>query len=113
MVRRFYAEMYDKAGDKRTSLKEWMEIEETAGDDYVRAVASNHVHDLQVDVDLGDLATASDAYHARLGRWPAALPDLVQAGLLAGLPLDPEGRAYDYDPATGRAGYGGSRVLGR
>jgi tetratricopeptide (TPR) repeat protein len=113
IVRRFYAEMYDKAGDKRTSLKEWMTIQETADDDYVRAVAWNHVHDLKVDVDLTDLGSATEAFRARAGRFPAAPPDLVRVGLLRDLPLDPEGRPYDYDPATGRARYDGSRVLGR
>jgi tetratricopeptide (TPR) repeat protein len=113
IVRRFYAEMYDRAGDKRTSLKEWSAIEETADDDYVRAVAWNHVHDLKVDVDLGDIKSATEAFHARFGRWPASLPDLERAGVLRDLPLDPEGRPYDYDAAAGRAGYGGSRVLGR
>src|SRR5213594_1876769 len=39
LVRRLYAEMYDRAGDKRTSLREWAEIYETAGDDYVRQVS--------------------------------------------------------------------------
>jgi len=113
IVRRFYAEMYDKAGDKRTSLKEWMSIEETADDDYVRAVAWNHVHDLKVDVDLTDLGSATRTFRARAGRFPAALADLARVGLLRHLPLDPEGRSYDYDPATGRAWYDGSRVLGR
>jgi tetratricopeptide (TPR) repeat protein len=113
IVRRFYAEMYDKAGDKRTSLKEWKAIQETADDDYVQAVAWNHVHDLKVDVDLTDLGSAADVFRARVGRFPAALPDLVRLGLLRGLPLDPEGRSYDYDPVTGRARYDGSRVLGR
>ena len=113
IVRRFYAEMYDKAGDKRTSLREWMAIQETADDDYVRTVAWNHVHDLKVDVDLSDLGSAAQAFRARVGRWPAALPDLVRGGFLRALPLDPEGRPYDYDPAAGSARYDGSRVLGR
>src|SRR5262249_26918962 len=77
IVRRFYAEMYDRAGDKRTSLREWREIQETSADDYVRAVAWNHVHDLKVDVDLVDLRTAADAFRARAGRWPATLSELV------------------------------------
>ena len=113
IVRRFYAEMYDKAGDKRTSLREWMAIQETADDDYVRTVAWNHVHDLKVDVDLSDLGSAAQAFRARFGRWPAALPDLVRGGFLRALPLDPEGRPYDYEPAAGSARYDGSRVLGR
>jgi tetratricopeptide (TPR) repeat protein len=113
IVRRFYAEMYDRAGDRRTSLQEWLAIWETAQDDYVRTVAWNHVHDLKVDVDLTDLARAIDAFRGRTGRAPAALADLQRTGTLSRLPLDPEGQSYEYDPRTGRASYGGSRVLGR
>src|SRR5881296_3989733 len=32
LVRRFYAEMYNRAGDKRTSLREWLEIYQTSDD---------------------------------------------------------------------------------
>src|SRR5438034_1222828 len=35
LVHRFQAEMYDRAGDKSTSLKEWLEIYKTTTDPYV------------------------------------------------------------------------------
>ena len=113
IVRRFYAEMYDRAGDKRTSLREWQAIWDSAKDDYIRTVAWNHVHDLEVDVELTDLRQGVEAYRAREGRNPARLADLVRAGILAEVPLDPEGQPYDYDARSGRVAYGGSRVLGR
>src|SRR3989442_14127152 len=58
LVRRLYAEMYDRAGDKRTSLKEWLEIYQTSDDPYAHGIAWNHVHDLKVDVDIADLTSA-------------------------------------------------------
>jgi tetratricopeptide (TPR) repeat protein len=112
-VRRFAAEMASRAGDKRTSLKEWADIHRTASDDYVRTVAWNHVHDLRVQIDLEDLGAAIAAFRSRRDRPPRRLDELVRAGLLPSLPLDPEGHAYDYDPGTGRVSYRGSRVLGR
>jgi len=112
-VRRFYAEMYRRAGDPRASLREWSGIYSTAGDDYVRTVAWNHVHDLKVQVDLEDLNVAIGAFRGRFARTPLRLQDLVRAGLLAELPLDPEGQPYDYDPRAGEAEYNASRVLGR
>ncbi|HZM70534.1 MAG TPA: hypothetical protein VFB95_09215 [Candidatus Cryosericum sp.] len=112
-VRRFYAEMANRAGDPRASLREWIAIHQTATSDYVRAVAWNHVRDLKVRIDLEDLAAGIAAFRSRAGRAPRRLDELVRAGILTSLPLDPEERPYDYEPGTGRVAYGGSRVLGR
>lgn len=112
-VRRFYAEMANRAGDPRASLREWNAIHQSATSDYVRAVAWNHVHDLKVRIDLEDLAAGIAAFRSRADRPPRRLDELVRAGILTSVPLDPEERPYDYDPATGQVAYGGSRVLGR
>ena len=111
LVRRLYAEMYNRAGDRRTSLREWREIYETAGDEYVRNTAWNHVHDLTVAVHLADLREAAAAFRERRGRWPRRLEEIVGEGLMAALPPDPEGRGYLYDPGTGRIEYRGSLVM--
>jgi len=113
LVQRFHAEMYNRAGDRRASLREWSVIYETASDAYVRTVAWNHVHDLRVQVDLLGLESAIVAFRSRAGRPPRRLDELVRAGLLRSLPLDPEGRPYDYAPAAGRVAYAASQVLGR
>ena len=114
LVKRFHAEMYNRAGDKHASLREWSAIYETASDDYVRTVAGNHVHELRVQVDLADLEEAIGRFRERSGGAPPRrLAQLVSEGCVAALPLDPEGRPYDYVPATGRVGYSASQVLGR
>jgi len=113
LVRRLYAEMYNRAGDKRTSLKEWSEIYETSTDDYVRNVAWNHVHDLKVDVDVAELSDALARFRAREGRPPRVLQEIVAAGVLGSLPRDPEERDYLYDESSGEVRYRGSLVLGR
>lgn len=113
LVRRLYASMYDKAGDKRTSLKEWSEIYDTAADDYVRTVAWNHVHDLRVEVDLADLQQAVRAFTAAIGRPPRRLQEIARRGLAGSVRRDPEDREYDYDPATGAVSYRGGLILAR
>lgn len=113
LVRRLYAEMYNRAGDKKTSLKEWSEIYESSDDPYVRNVAWNHVHDLKVDVDLADLKDAVSRFRVKAGRPPGRLGELVTAGIAGRLPLDPEERDYLYDAQTGDVRYRGSLVLGR
>lgn len=113
LVRRLYAGMYERAGDKRTSLREWAEISETATDDYVRQVSLNHVHDLKVEVDLMDLRDALGRYRSQTGRFPVRLSELPALALIRDVPRDPEDRDYQYDPRTGEISYRGSLVLAR
>ena len=110
-ARRFYAEMYNRLGDKRTSLKYWSEIHETADSDYVRQVSWLHVHDLSIDVALEELTERVERYRRDRGTLPARLQDLVRAGLFSSLPADPEGRLYLYDPRTGRVTCQSRRLL--
>jgi tetratricopeptide (TPR) repeat protein len=101
MARRFHAEMFNKLGDKRASYEKWRNIHETAEDDFVRDIAFSHSHDLRIEIDLDDLRAAVWEYRERRGRWPAALQALVEEGLLTAVPIDPDGKPYLYDPASG------------
>ncbi|MFQ5768016.1 MAG: hypothetical protein ACE5ID_08545 [Acidobacteriota bacterium] len=100
-TRRLHAEMFNKRGDKITSLRLWKEVLEAAQDENVRTVAANHVHDLAMEIDLKTIQTALLAYRRRTARWPPSLGTLVTAGYLARLPLDPEGEPYSYSPRSG------------
>lgn len=113
LVHRLYAGMYDKAGDKRTSFREWSEIHDTAKDDFVRTVAWNHMHDLKVEIDLADLRDRLRAFEAAAGRPPRRLLELKERRLVESLPRDPEDREYDYNPATGAVTYRGGLILAR
>lgn len=113
LVRRMYAEMYNHAGDKLTSLRLWSEIFETSDDEYVSRVAWNHVHDLKVEVDLDLLSRALARYRERSGAPPSRLSALGPVDGITGVPLDPEGNSYEYDTVRGEASYAGSLILRR
>lgn len=102
VVKRLHAEMYNKMGDKRASLEYWTEVLGGADNDYVRNVASTHVHDLTIEVDLEILRDAVAAYRSKFGDNPPDLHALVQSRLIGSVPLDPEGSAYQYDRGTGQ-----------
>jgi tetratricopeptide (TPR) repeat protein len=101
VIRRLHAEMYNKMGDKRTSLAHWREVYEQAANDHVRDVAWRHVHDLTIEVDLEHLRAAVNGWRERQGTNPPDLRALQRAGLVGGEPVDPDGRPYTYDPASG------------
>ncbi len=100
-IRRMRAEMYNKMGDKRASLGYWKEVLGQADNDYVRDVASRHVHDLTIEIDLEELSRAVSAYRARNGANPPSLTALQTGGFIRGAPVDPDGKPYHYDPKTG------------
>lgn len=102
VVRRLRAEMFNKLGDKRTSLRLWLQIYETAHDEYVRSVSFHHVHDLKLQVDVDTLRTALEVYRGERGSWPATLGDLVKAGIIDRVPVQPNGDPYLYNRRTGQ-----------
>lgn len=112
-VRRLYAEMYNRLGDKRTSLRYWKEILDSADSDYVRSIAWLHVHDLSIDVQLEDLDQLLDRYAAANGHPARTLEDLVRGRLLAQVPKDPNDHTYLLDRTTGRAASSSRRLLQR
>jgi hypothetical protein len=110
-AKRFYAEMYRRLGDKRTSLKYWSEIYDSADSSYVRQVSWLHVHDLSIEVALEDLGRQVDAFRHDRGALPGRLEDLVREGYLTSVPVDPEGHRYLYDSQTGLVSCQSRRLL--
>jgi hypothetical protein len=110
-VKRLYAEMYNRLGDQRTSLRYWAEIHDTADSDYVRRVSWMHVHDLRIEVDLEDLDRLVERYRMARGAPPRSLDALVREELLPAVPRDPEGRPYTIDRETGKTRSESHRLL--
>jgi tetratricopeptide (TPR) repeat protein len=77
-----------------TSLFLWKDIYETSTDPSVKENALMHLQLLKVKEDCKQLSALADEYEKRYGRRPARMSEMVQAGLLRGLPADPEGYAY-------------------
>jgi hypothetical protein len=58
----------------------------------------NRLLDLRMERDLRALEAATEVYRQRTGEKPRALRDLVRAGLLAAVPQEPHGGAYELSP---------------
>ncbi len=77
-----------------TSLFLWKDIYDSTTDPQVKANALRHLELLQVKEDCSQLDAVADEYAKRYGKRPARVSDLVQAGLIRGIPRDPKGFAY-------------------
>ncbi len=77
-----------------TSVFLWKVIYNTASDPSVKKNALMHLQLLKVKEDCRQLDLLADEYAKRFGKRPARMGDLVQAGLLRGIPGDPLGFPY-------------------
>jgi hypothetical protein len=82
-------------------MKTWLEVYQTAPDERIRKIASNHLYEVKAAVDIKGLQEAMAQFQERFRRRPMNLQQLVRAGLLKSLPRDLDGKDYIYDPQTG------------
>ena len=75
-------------------------------------MAERQIRELRVRSDLSTLEAAVARFREAQGRLPRSLGELVAAGYLRAVPLDPRGQRYDFDPATGAVRSPARRVLG-
>lgn len=77
-----------------TSMFLWQDVYNTTKDERVRENALTHLQLLRAKEDCKQIDALVDEYEKRLGRRPVRISELVQAGLLKGVPVDALGYAY-------------------
>jgi hypothetical protein len=87
-----------KGGEIRTSQLLWSQVYQTAGNDQIRESARNHLAALKAYEDIQSLDRLLGVYKKNAGHPARSLQDLVTAGLLHGIPIDPSGAPYGVSP---------------
>ena len=77
-----------------TSVFLWKDIYNSTSDPSVKKNALMHLQLLKVKEDCRQLDLLADEYAKRFGKRPVRMSELVQAGLLQGIPGDPLGFPY-------------------
>jgi len=80
-----------------TSYALWLDIYQNAADPQIKKNAELHLQLLQVKEDCRQIDLLADEFEKRFGHRPKRMIELVQAGLIRGLPADPKGFAYEFD----------------
>lgn len=81
-------------GSIETSRMMWTEIYDSSKDQTVRNKAAKELEILQVQDDEQHLDAIAADYQHRFGHFPRTTEELREAGLLGGIPVDPEGYPY-------------------
>jgi tetratricopeptide (TPR) repeat protein len=88
------AQMAQHAGEIQTARMLWQATYATTKDDLIRQNATAHLRALQVDENITELEQMVAQYRQRTGVTPSSFGMLIGAGLLRGVPVDPEGKPY-------------------
>jgi tetratricopeptide (TPR) repeat protein len=92
------AQMAQHGGDLQTARMMWSETYQTTHDKMIRANAAAHLRAIQVDDNVTALENLARAYRDRVGRFPENFSEMVSAGLIRGIPLDPLNHPYKLQP---------------
>ena len=101
-MKAFAARISEKGETLETSVMLWSEIYNSASDPSIKKNAKIHLQLLRAQADCGQLNKIAAEYEKRTGHNPRSMRELVNAGLLPALAVDPEGFVYTFD-AQGKA----------
>lgn len=96
------ARMSEGGDQLGTSQLLWSQIYQTADNPTIKSQALRHLKGLKALQVEGEIDQITAEYQKRLGHPPASMKDLLDAGMIKRLPLDPDGYPYRLD-ADGKA----------
>jgi hypothetical protein len=77
-----------------TSYFLWQQVLDAAKDTQTKENAESHLRTLKAQIDCREIDRISDEYARQTGKRAADMSELVRAGLLGGVPMDPAGYPY-------------------
>jgi hypothetical protein len=88
------AKIAEEGESLETSYFLWEQVYDTATDPQIKKNAETHLKLVSAQMAMRKINRLVAEYETRTGRHASHLSELVQAGLLKGIPLDPEGYPY-------------------
>ena len=95
--------LYAQSGDPRFGLDLTYTIYKNTTDERVKDALRRRMKELQVEINLDALESASEDFKNKYGRYPASVDELKAAGLITGEPKSELGGRYIINPETGEA----------
>lgn len=89
--------MAQGSDDLQTARRLWEEVLKNAKDPMIRSNATERLASIESDQAVIELQKRVDAYAEHVGRKPRDMRDLIEVGLLRGIPMDPVGNPYGID----------------
>lgn len=91
--------MANKAGDIGLARFLWQQVYNETPSKDVKTAAELHMQSLDVDAVVPILQQRVDQFKTSTGRYPVNWMEMIQAGYLRGMPLDPKGKPFVLTPS--------------
>ncbi len=88
------AKIAEEGESLETSYFLWKQVYDTATDPQIKKNADTHLKLVRAQMAMREMDRLAAEYEVQTGKRATHLSELVQAGLLKGIPLDPEGYPY-------------------
>jgi tetratricopeptide (TPR) repeat protein len=88
------AQAAQHAGEMQTARMLWTTTYQTTQDKLIRENAVAHLRALQVDDEITTLERIVETYRTKTGHLPGTFSEMVTAGFLRGIPVDPDHHPY-------------------
>ena len=92
------AKVLEEGGDREKSRALWYEVYQSTDDKAIQANALNHLAGLRVDEEIELLEKLIKAHALKTGKPAQTWQELIEAGVLRGVPVDPAGFPYQLAP---------------
>jgi tetratricopeptide (TPR) repeat protein len=89
-----------KGGDRNASRLLWRQMAETADNEYARMAATLKLKQLDAIEIIEKLQKGVDAFGARKGAPVTSWNELIAAGLIRGIPVDPNGVPFELNSSS-------------
>ena len=89
-----------KGGDRSASRLLWEQMYNTANNEYARTAAGIKLRQLNAIEAIEGLQRAVDAFITRTGSQVLDWAPMIRAGVLPGIPLDPDGTPYELSSSS-------------
>lgn len=90
-----------RGGNRQSSRQLWQELRDSADADWLKTQARFRLAQLDAMDQIATLESIVTLYRQRTGSMPRTWLDLIRAGYLRGVPVDPERHQYELNPYWG------------
>ena len=90
-----------EGGEQGAARMLWTQLAQTGEHEWMRQTARRRLLQLDAEAVIDQLQPLVNSFYVDAGRFPTGWSELVRAGRVRGIPLDPTGVPYTLDPVSG------------
>jgi hypothetical protein len=95
------ASVLAEGGDQLAARVLWTQMAQTAEQEWMRRTAHTRLQQLDAEAVIGQLQPIVNSFYDKANRFPTGWEEMIRAGLVRSVPLDPTGIPYTLDPVSG------------